>query len=173
MVVASRVASCSLWQGALCLATSAYATTIQKHVDMLIRAALELDGRACIVILSICKVCGGVGENVRSRQRRRAKPALPAASASPCQYAPPQIIDMFKYIPKQLYSLFEELVVLYSRCVQCMVVWNREYRCGGVVLARKPACQRHLPHLISTHHHKRLTFWKTHQSSSTTWRTSL
>lgn len=77
-------------------------------------------------------VCGGVGQKVRSGMRRRAKPACLRRSASPCQYAPPQDIDMLKYIPKQLYNLLEELVVLFCHCVVCAVVWNRKYRCSGI-----------------------------------------
>lgn len=75
-VVASRVAACLLRQGMLCLAMSTHVTTIHQRVDIIIRAALQLGGRACIVLLSMREVCGGVGEKVRSKLRGGgAKPA--------------------------------------------------------------------------------------------------
>lgn len=73
----------------------------------------------------------GTGSALRLR-RRRAKPGLPALSASPCQCSPPQCITMLKYIPEQLLSSFEGLVLLSCHCRQCVVVWTRKYRCGGI-----------------------------------------
>jgi hypothetical protein len=43
-------------------------------VDMLTKAALQLGEGARSVILSLCEVCGGAGQKIRSRLRR-AKPA--------------------------------------------------------------------------------------------------
>jgi len=69
-VVASRVAACPLWQqGMLCLAVKTHATTTHQHVDILIKAALQPGERACIVLLSMREICGGVGQKLRSRLR--------------------------------------------------------------------------------------------------------
>ena len=108
-------------EGMLCLAMSVYTTAIHWRVSIINKVALQLDGRARSAALLLHAVCGGIGQEVRSRWRC-AKSACLRCSASPCQYTPPRPIDVLRNIPKQLCSQFKELVSLFCRWVWCVVV---------------------------------------------------
>jgi hypothetical protein len=64
---------------------------------------------------------GGECESAQAGWPQARCEATPAVSASPCQCTPPSAIDLLTDIPKQLYSLMMQLVVLSSRWAGCVV----------------------------------------------------
>lgn len=82
--------------------------------------------------------CGG---EHGSRNPGARMSAVKPQSASPCQCAPPQVMDMLTHLPKQLYSMLEELVVLFCRCLVCVAACDRKYvasRDGWLATAASP-----------------------------------
>jgi len=62
-------------EGTICLAMPLGATTIHYSVDIILEAALQPSGRACIVCLSMHAVCGGARQKVLSRLYSRTSKA--------------------------------------------------------------------------------------------------
>lgn len=111
----------------ICLRQVSKCCTLDCKDSKTYHAGLETSSELsrCFVHVGRCRTFG-VAWRVREAQagwlHARCE-ATPELSASPCQYTPQPVTSMLTSLPKQLYSLVVELVVLISRCMRCVVVW--------------------------------------------------